>query len=80
VRPLDNETLRKIAHAYEEIITVEENVISGGFGEQVTRVLANDFNFAGKIKIIALPDQFIPHGTRGELLNELGLSAEKISI
>jgi 1-deoxy-D-xylulose-5-phosphate synthase len=75
LRPLD---LAPIASAIEQggfVITVEENTLSGGFGSAVLEAA----NAAGldtrRIKCLGIPDRFIEHGERGELLADLGLDA-----
>lgn len=74
VKPLDTELLNNIKEQY--IVTVEDNMLIGGFGS-----LINNF-FAGKNKIIknfAYKDSFIPQGGRCELMEEFGLSCKAIA-
>ena len=55
----------------------EEGVITGGFGDGVSSwLLENDFQ--GQIKRLGLPDSFIQHGKRDELLDEIGLDENSI--
>lgn len=74
VKPLDTELLNNIKEQY--IVTVEDNMLIGGFGS-----LINNF-FAGKDKIIknfAYEDIFIPQGGRCELMEDFGLSCKAIA-
>ncbi len=77
IKPLDIETLRQIFSDYETIITVEEGIKSGGFGSNVV-LEAIRHNYSGRIDLIAIDDAFSSHGTREEVLNELGLDARGI--
>ncbi len=74
VKPLDSEMLEGIEHKH--IITVEDNVLSGGLGS-----LVNTF-YADKNKIIknfAYPDEFISHGAVSELMRDYGITGESIA-
>ncbi|MDN5337864.1 MAG: 1-deoxy-D-xylulose-5-phosphate synthase [Thermotogaceae bacterium] len=75
VKPLDFETLRYIIDEFDKIVTVEENVLNGGFGESVNRELMNHNK---EILNIGIGDRFVTHGEREELLELIGLSADKI--
>ena len=76
VKPLDEKLLREIAD--KPVFTLEEHVRTGGFGAAVCDYLA-DNGFAAPAKVFALPDAFVTHGSRNLLLDEHGLSAEKIA-
>ncbi|NLT44322.1 MAG: 1-deoxy-D-xylulose-5-phosphate synthase, partial [Thermotogaceae bacterium] len=77
IKPLDKAALGKIFADYDTIVTVEEGIKSGGFGSNVA-VEASSQNYNGRIDIIAIEDRFSSHGTREEVLNELGLDARGI--
>ncbi len=67
VKPLDTELIDQIASEHELIITLEENAIPGGAGAGVAEyLLASGDNTP--IRIIGLPDEFVEHGSREELL------------
>ena len=76
IKPLDTEKLQKSASKYPLIVTVEDNLVSGGFGESIREYLAED-----KTKVINIgwPDSFIEHGTAGELYKKHGMDAESIA-
>lgn len=67
VKPLDTDLIDSIAASHELIITVEENAIAGGAGAGVMEYLAQSQN-STPIKLIGLPDEFVEHGSREELL------------
>ena len=77
VKPLDSELILEICNNHGNIITIEEGCLSGGFGSAVSAFL-HDNNLENKLHRIGIPDNFIEHGTRDELLDELGLCAENI--
>ena len=76
--PLDKKYLSEAASKYDLIVTLEENVRSGGFGEHVSDVLS-DLGYRGRVKIISVPDEFIEHGNASLLKKNLGLSPEGVA-
>jgi 1-deoxy-D-xylulose-5-phosphate synthase len=79
VKPLDKKMLGSILKTFDKIITIEENALSGGFGSAVLE-FAEAFDIKGVvIKRIGIPDEFIEHGSRDQLLHDLGLDNEGIS-
>jgi 1-deoxy-D-xylulose-5-phosphate synthase len=78
VKPLDRDMLLEAARRYSCMITVEDNVIAGGFGSAVGELLVLE---GVEIRLIQLgiPDHFIEHGTQKELYEKYGLSAEAIA-
>jgi len=77
VKPLDEQTRQALASVHR-VVTVEENVLDGGFGSAVLEYAA-DHNLPVRIHRLGLPDAFIEQGDRKDLLNKYGLSAEKIA-
>ncbi|MFH1904542.1 MAG: 1-deoxy-D-xylulose-5-phosphate synthase [bacterium] len=75
VKPLDTELIEKIASQIKKIVTVEENVIAGGFGMNVANVETQ--NFASLH--IGLPDKFIEQGPRHLLLKKYKLDGAGIA-
>lgn len=67
IKPLDKEYLKKIVKQNYNVLTLEDNNIIGGFGQQVLYEL-NNLGFRQKIKILGYQDKFIDHGTIDELL------------
>ena len=77
VKPLDKELLTTIFNDYSSIITIEDGVISGGFGSAILE-FKNQYELTSSIEILGLPDHFIEHGTQKELYQELGLDSSGI--
>ncbi|MDR2191720.1 MAG: 1-deoxy-D-xylulose-5-phosphate synthase [Endomicrobium sp.] len=76
LKPLDEEMIKEIALKIKNIITVEENALSGGFGESVKSFLCNT---DARVVNIGLPDKFIEHGNIKILKKKYGLTAENIA-
>lgn len=72
-RPLDIDAVKDLTDRFEFVYTVEEHSIRGGFGSACLEELALVGGRADHIKPIAIPDEFVPHGARAGLLEELGL-------
>lgn len=77
VMPLDTEFLREAAGRYSLIVTMEENVHSGGFGEHVAAWYAES-ELSAPLLQIAIPDAFVRHGSVKELSRLTGIDAESI--
>jgi 1-deoxy-D-xylulose-5-phosphate synthase len=60
-------------------VTVEENTLVTGFGSAVLEAVNDAGIHAGPIRRLGLPDRFVEHGERGELLADLGLDAAGIA-
>jgi 1-deoxy-D-xylulose-5-phosphate synthase len=78
VKPLDRELLTRIAARVKLVVTVEENVVRGGFGNAVRALLAES-DISVPVTVLGLPDRFISYAARHELLEEVGLSHEAIA-
>lgn len=77
VAPLDEELLIR-AKDYRAVVTLEENILRGGYGEAVAkRLLAGGYD--GRFHAIGLPDSFIPQGNRETLCEIYGLDAASIA-
>ena len=66
IKPLDVDSIRNIIEAHDQIITIEDGVITGGFGEQMNTIIASK-NLKKPIVNLGIPDAFIEHGTVFEL-------------
>jgi 1-deoxy-D-xylulose-5-phosphate synthase len=77
VKPLDEELLKKLAKSHNYFVTIEDNVIAGGAGSAVNEFISREGLKIG-IKNLGLPDQFLGHGFREEILAEAGLDEEGI--
>jgi len=77
IKPMDEKYLKTILKKFKSIVTVEEGVTNGGFGSGVSGWLT-DNNYTGGLKIIGIPNEFIPHGNRDILLKEIDLDRSGI--
>ena len=77
VKPLDKTLLQKMVPRHKVIVTLEENVIAGGFGSAVAELL-EVLNIHIPVIKIGLPDQFIEHGAQSFLRKRYGLNTESI--
>ena len=78
VKPLDGGMLRELAKDHQLILTVEENVKTGGYGEQV-EAFVEDQNLPVHVLTAALPDDYIEHGSVDILREEVLLDAPSIT-
>ena len=77
VKPLDTAMIHDLANENDLLVTVEDNVKMGGAGSAVNEVLmAQHLNVP--VLNLGLPDHFIEHGTREELMAQIGLDAQGI--
>lgn len=75
-KPLDTDTILKAVEECGFVITVEEGTLCGGFGSAVLEA-ANDAGLrTDHIKRLGIPDRFIEHGERAELLSDIGLNVD----
>jgi 1-deoxy-D-xylulose-5-phosphate synthase len=77
IKPVD-QRIGDWARAHPVVVTVEDNVGTGGFGGAVLEVLA-PLGLAGRVRTIALPDEFLPQGKASEILREHGLDAAGVA-
>jgi 1-deoxy-D-xylulose-5-phosphate synthase len=79
IKPLDENVLYEIFETFDHIITLEEGVISGGFGSAIG-LFALQNNYKGNIKIVGIPDVFIEQGTVDELKKQCGIAPENLAL
>jgi len=79
VKPLDADLLRAVSARIPRIVTLEDNVILGGFGSAVAEFFAREGITSVRQLSIGIPDRFIDHGSLQELYAELGLDAPAIA-
>ncbi|MAR78007.1 MAG: 1-deoxy-D-xylulose-5-phosphate synthase [Gammaproteobacteria bacterium] len=77
VKPIDEELIAKVCQKHQYIITVEDNVISGGAGTAVSEIM-NKLNLKNHLLNLGFPDKQIPHGNQNELMSELQLDEDGI--
>ena len=78
VKPLDATTLLDTARRIKHIVTVEENVLIGGFGSSLLSLLQEAGISDVRVKTIGVPDKFVEHGTPSILREKYGLDADGI--
>ena len=77
IKPMDVNYLRSVVNKFQNVITIEEGVKTGGFGESVASWLITH-EYKGNVKIISLPDEFVEHGPRDLLLEKWGVNQNGI--
>jgi 1-deoxy-D-xylulose-5-phosphate synthase len=78
VKPLDEGTLERLFPAHAHMLTVEEGTVVNGFGAYVRKAIDDRWPEVHGASM-GLPDLFVEHGERAELLDHLGLTAEGIA-
>ena len=79
VKPMDTELILKYARSHDLLVTLEENVITGGFGQQVDSLL-EEAQVDCDCLNIAIPDKFVEHGTVAELKESLGMDEHSVCL
>ncbi len=77
-KPVD-EALAGAARRHRLVVTVEDNGRVGGFGDAVARLL-RDHDVDVPVKTYGLPQEFLPHGTREEVLEDAGLTSQQVAL
>jgi 1-deoxy-D-xylulose-5-phosphate synthase len=77
VKPIDEEAVREACRDHRLIVTMEENVLSGGFGEKV-REYVDCLDVQTKVLTITIPDEYVEHGNVELLKLEIGIDADSI--
>ena len=77
VKPIDTEILNEAVKDHSLIVTMEENVASGGFGEKVREYL-DESGYQGSLLTISIPDEYVEHGNVEILREEVGIDAYSI--
>ena len=78
-KPVDQEVVARAVRECGFVITVEEGTLLGGFGSAVLEAAADQGLDTSRIRRLGIPDQFIEHGERAELLADLQLDAPGIA-
>lgn len=76
--PLDEELIIQQCNSHKLVVTMEENVQSGGFGEHVLECMAQN-QIRTPLLQIAIPDTFVEHGNVAVLRHELGIDAAGVT-
>jgi 1-deoxy-D-xylulose-5-phosphate synthase len=81
-KPLDADLLERLAREHELVVTIEENVLPGGFGSAALELLEDAFaehpGSRARVLRVGLPDRYVTHGKPMLLRGEVGLSGEAV--
>lgn len=76
-KPLDEALVVELARSHDLLVTIDENAVMGGAGSAVSEVLAAQ-GIAAQVLHIGLPDCFLQHGAREDMLREAGLTSDQV--
>lgn len=78
VKPIDEDILNEMAKEHRMFVTIEENVLSGGYGEKVRDYVVNQ-KLDLELLTIGVPDEYVEHGNIDVLRKEIMLDEESIA-
>ena len=78
VKPIDEAMIDELVKEHKLIVTIEENVQTGGYGERVLEYVSRK-GYDVKVLILALPDQYIEHGNIDVLRKETGIDSQSMT-
>lgn len=78
IKPLDVHMIKRLSKTHRYLVTVEDNALIGGAGSAVNDLVMMQ-SLDVRVCNIGLPDEFLPHGSREEILTEAGLSSDNIT-
>lgn len=78
VKPLDDKQIVPLAEKIQNILTLEDNALQGGFGSAVLELLADRCGLPLRIQRLGLPDRFVEHGSPGVLRAKYGLDVDGV--
>ncbi|MCL2335608.1 MAG: 1-deoxy-D-xylulose-5-phosphate synthase [Endomicrobia bacterium] len=76
LKPLDEDLVKELLAKHKKFVTVEDNVLTGGFGESIKSLLCGT---GAVVESIGLPDKFVEHGSPNVLREKYGLTAKNIA-
>ncbi|MEG2732490.1 MAG: 1-deoxy-D-xylulose-5-phosphate synthase [Clostridium sp.] len=77
IKPVDTDVVDRLAKNHRYIVTLEENVLRGGYGEEITGYVQKHYPGI-KVVNIALPDAYVEHGNVTRLRSDLGIDSDSI--
>ena len=78
LKPIDNKLLNELFKSHKKVVTIEDNVVTGGFSTNINKfIIDNKYNI--DITNLGLPEEFIPHGNSDEIYDSIELSPIKIA-
>lgn len=78
VKPIDEDMVEQLSKRHRLLVTIEENVQTGGYGEHVLEYVCRK-DLEVKVLVLALPDDYVEHGNIGVLRRETGIDAETMT-
>jgi 1-deoxy-D-xylulose-5-phosphate synthase len=78
VKPIDEEAVKWASENHKLVVSMEENVASGGYGEKVRAYMA-ELTDPARFMQVAIPDEYVEHGNVDLLKKEIGIDAESIA-
>ena len=78
IKPIDEEILREMAKDHSLFVTIEENVLSGGYGQKVQDFVMSR-RLSADVLNITVPDEYVEHGNTDVLRKEIMLDAESVT-
>jgi len=75
VKPLDREGILGLADRHDKIVTLEDHAVMGGFGSAVLELVAQHGPVRAQFQLMGVPDRFLEHASRKQILEEVGLDA-----
>jgi 1-deoxy-D-xylulose-5-phosphate synthase len=81
-KPLDTELVQRLGREHELVVTIEENVLPGGFGSAVLEHLEDAFadpRSRARVMRVGLPDRYVTHGKPALLRQEVGFTGERVA-
>ncbi|MFI5211845.1 MAG: transketolase C-terminal domain-containing protein, partial [Ignavibacteria bacterium] len=79
VKPLDSALLKDVFSRHKKVLTLEDNVITGGFGSAVLEFMNQQKIHDVDVIVHGLPDKFVEHGTPDELFADLKMDVKGVS-
>jgi 1-deoxy-D-xylulose-5-phosphate synthase len=83
VKPVDAELIERLATEHEMVVTIEDNVLAGGFGAAVLEHIEDAFAYRdvrrARVMRVGLPDRYVTHGKPALLREEVGLTGEAVA-
>lgn len=77
LKPMNKEKYKLLLNGLDKVFTIEDNVVTGGFGSNIEKMMVSE-KVGADLEIIGIPDVFVTHGNTDELMEEIGMSPSKI--
>jgi 1-deoxy-D-xylulose-5-phosphate synthase len=78
-KPLDRDGILALADRHDKIVTLEDHAVMGGFGSAVLELVAEHGPVRAQMQLMGVPDRFLEHASRKQILEEVGLDAMSVA-